>query len=293
MPPPVLDANGTAVPVSLISLLSQTDRRDLLRDRGIPKSWVDGHFHAVDMRGTPLEDARSLINAEQYQANCGHLPGSTAIGCSLSHRNVAQKLAQSSDDLMLVLEDDLVPATPDVLSHLENIAARLHPFAAAGGSFVAHLGIDDAYTFTTTRRRVVSRSNRPQSTGPQLFQCLDVPPWQYLAHAYFISKAAAEQMTVLNTPLTVMCDWWHQRQKLGHFDHFFYCDPILFTQDPTLDSSLQQDRLIFEAAGGGNKQADHPPRHRRTLSQRVIASAAFRARMLPQQMKRTVPFIIP
>jgi len=94
--------------IVVITIASATDRQagmtSLLKSLGIP---FDFHF-GRDCRATSVDE---LIERGDYDAmsrsRTGR-PGMTAgeIGCALSHRDVAKRIASGTDARVLVLEDD-------------------------------------------------------------------------------------------------------------------------------------------------------------------------------------------
>lgn len=257
------------VPVLLISLSDQQERRETMLSRGVPREWIISTFPAVDKRGAEVEELRQATLAPEFSVRYCRPPVAGEIGCAMSHRQAALWLAASEYDLALVLEDDVVPRGSGWETQCIEIARALLPYARRNAAFVCLLGARPDQTNAALHRPVLWNGQGPDS--PQLFEHVDPDRTLWRTHAYLISRGAAERSRAHEVRLLTLADDWGARLRLGMIDELFYTRPTLFTQDEKTTSNIapRQDRLHQE------RSLSHAP----NIAQRIVKSLAFRAMM--------------
>lgn len=257
------------VPVLLISLPDQQQRREALLARGLPPEWVAAPFPAIDQRGAVVEALRVGALDPTFSIGAGRSLLAGEIGCAMSHRQAALWLAGSRYDLALVLEDDAAPQDSDWLVKSVAVARALLPHAGSGAAFVCLLGARPEQADTALRRAVVWRGSTPQ--GPQLFEHIDPGRTLWRAHAYMISRGAAERTRAREVRIATLADDWGARLRLGLIDALFYTRPVLIAQDEEIRSTIDphQDRAHALPPQPGGP----------SLVKRIARSLAFRTMM--------------
>ncbi len=257
------------VPVLLISLPDQQERRETLLARGLPQEWVASSFPAVDKRGAEVEALRRSALAPAFSASTGRQLMAGEIGCAMSHRQAALWLAASDHELALVLEDDLIPSHPEWRSQCAAMARALLPYARRRAAFVCLLGARPDQADAALHRAVTW--NGPAPNGPQLFEHVDPDRTLWRAHAYLISRGAAERSRDREARIATLADDWGTRLRLGLIDALFYTRPVLIAQDEECGSTIDphQDRLCKA----------RPVPNRPGIARQVARSLAFRTMM--------------
>jgi GR25 family glycosyltransferase involved in LPS biosynthesis len=224
--------------VAIVSLADALDRRKALAERGLPSEWISKFFPAVDMRNGKGGENGNMFIADQEAARekYGRELRPPEIGCASSHIEVARTLSTSDFDLMLVLEDDVLPVIPNFLVELKCIGEELiHP-AKRGAAFFCHVGS----RFRPAMRRVMNnrKINFDSKIAKLYIHCdSDFDLWQ--SHAYFISKAAATRLCEAERRVKLLADDWSYKTKIGVFDQQFLCWPRIFSQDECAPSTIQ------------------------------------------------------
>jgi len=226
------------VPVALISLTDQGNRRAILAGRGIPLDWVNNYWLGHDYRGMDRSEFYALADVTGLEARHGRPLRAGEIGCAQSHKAASPQMLQFSCDLLLVLEDDVIPESSHVLEQVALLAERLLPHARSGAAFVCLLGAPEQQADGALKRRVVSPRRKPDLC-PDLFLHIDPVKTLWRAHAYFISKEAAQRALTLEPKILTLADDWCERRRLGVIDEILYCRPIVFRQDEVADSTIR------------------------------------------------------
>jgi hypothetical protein len=272
------------VPVIVISLEDQETRRELMLERGLPEAWVKNYFPAIDMRGVEKEQY-AADNEELFVVSLGSNRNflGAELGCAMSHRQAAAWFAASGHYMALVLEDDVLPQGSDWLSQAIATADALVPYARDGAAFVCLLGARSDQTDAALRRRVTWSGAVPE--GPQLFEHVDPERKLWRAHAYFISRGAAERSRDKETRILTLADDWGARRKLGLIDALFYTQPTLMAQDDDGPSTIdpQQHR----------QRVSRLPSKRPNLLLRITRSLHFRIMMARARCRARFPRRLP
>jgi hypothetical protein len=264
------------LPVAVISLPDQVERRRLLIERGVPGVWVDPYWSATDLRAATSDQLAPFVDVQAYPQFSFEPLRAAVVGCATSHRLLAHWLAASGFPLLLVLEDDVLPSTADPSNAVLEMANHLWPAAVRGDSFVCHLGTRPEQLDQSLRRPLKhSAFTRNQR---RLWWHIDPRPTIWRAHAYLLSRGAALR-TVMNEPrMLSVADDWIRRRNLGLIDRLYLVDPCIFRQDETLTSTLGIPPLPLPDPPSGS------------LFQRGAASLRYRSRKVLAQILHQRPF---
>lgn len=224
------------LPVAIMSLPDQITRRELLKSRGLPIDWVENFWPATDFRNAKVEDLNCLVNLDDYASFTGEPFRAAVVGCATTHQNLAKWLASTNFPMLLVLEDDAIPAVRDLAERISEAAAQLKLLATRGDAFICHLGVRPEQLEQSLRRPVNSSS--PESKGQRLWLHVDPRPTIWRAHAYLISRAAAKRTLEREIRLFSVADDWIRRRNLRLIDEIYLADPRIFTQDEVIPSTL-------------------------------------------------------
>lgn len=268
--PPRLQ-NG--VPVLLISLHDQHERRQDLVKRGIPEAWTKDYFPAHDMRKSCVQDLHDCADVVQLERKIGRPIRPAEVGCSMSHRAAAWWLAESDEPIALVLEDDVIPDAEDWIALTNTVSTALTDHARVGSAFICHLGARPGQTDPALKRRVILRDHQPLAAMPDLLLHID-PNWGlWRAHAYLISSAAAKRTDKEEVKIMTLADDWCERRSRGFIDRIFYTRPILIRQDEDRSSTI--------------RPANHDDERKKRPSEVAFIVRVFRA------LRRGIAIMIP
>lgn len=170
------DNNHSSLPIHVISLPQETQRRARMQDQLARLNLPFTFFDAID--GRTLPPGQPLPYDEKRRLRIFGKPLTPGeIGCLLSHKAVLEQIAQSDARLALVLEDDVIvgPALPELLKEL---AARAGAFDLV--RFLAGPKID----------RLKKRKILGLGTG-HLYRLL---PLSCGAYAYVITPRGAQKL---------------------------------------------------------------------------------------------------
>lgn len=266
----------TVLPVAVISLADQLERRRLLLERGLPAGWLEPYWSATDLRTATTQELAAYVDVKAYPKFSGEPLRAAVVGCATSHRRLAQWLAGSDSPLLLVLEDDVVPSTVDPSTAVLEVARMLWPSAVRGDSFVCHLGTRPEQLEQSLRRPLnLSASWRAER---RLWWHIDPRPTIWRAHAYLLSRAAAQRAVMREPRMRSVADDWIRRRDLGLIDRLYLIDPAIFRQDETLSSTLGLPPVPLPSPPSVN------------WLQRGAASCRFRSRKLVAQILHQRPF---
>jgi GR25 family glycosyltransferase involved in LPS biosynthesis len=245
---------NTTMPIALISLAHEEKRRRILVENGIPASWVENYFQGADFRNSQHKiDNVANINMMQEVKGGEVFPGE--IGCALSHKRVAEWLANSSFNLMLVLEDDVIPLPSNFEDQVIQIAESFQPVAKDGLSFIVHLGLPEQMAKNTLARRVYFLSHFQNKERPSIYMYIGSERTIWYAHAYLISKQAAINTLNIEKKLLTLADDWVARRNMGLIDSIFFCYPRLFYQNEQIPSCIGSRS---DSPGTAQKLATNP-----------------------------------
>lgn len=269
-PKPEILLDTVRIPVAIISLADQHDRRQKLSERGIPTGWINNYWPGTDLRQASDEDLAIKLGRDGYAFD-PRWP-SSVIGCALSHGQVAEWLVREGYPLMLVLEDDAVPASLDFLQSLRDLADSLLPAALAGDSFICHLGARPEQMRVTYTRSVKTKT---EFKGPcSLRLNVDPRPTLWRAHAYLISLNAAKNSARRHLQLLTVADDWCARAEKGFFKKLYVVTPAVFLQDEVATSTLDHSFDEITHSHGGSHG----------IFKRIHFSIRFRVRLASAKM---------
>ncbi|MBL3608494.1 glycosyltransferase family 25 protein [Rhodovulum sulfidophilum] len=233
------------IPVALVSLDDATERRAALRQAGFPADWVEGYWPASDLRNADEAHLSEIADMEHFLRTMGRKPLPGELGCALSHRRILEWLTRSEFPLILIFEDDALPADPRSIDVLPELLAPFLDHGRKGAAFLLHLGV---------RRR-----QRPQNINRVLAGC-GVGFWHrwilrdagkdhniWCTHAYVISREAARRTVAAETPIRNVADGFARRGQEGLHDHFLYSEPGLFLPAPEAGSMINPNGEIRRA----------------------------------------------
>jgi hypothetical protein len=266
-----------AIPVAILSLANAEVRRQRLLCRGLPYGWVNGYWPATDMRHATSATIQACFAGSAWPRPDPLWPA-PVVGCALSHGEAARWQASHQLPLMLVLEDDVIPASPDWQTSLLQALKLLLKPARQGSAFVCHLGPrPEQLQHTITRPLAATRSwHRPS----RLSLITDPRPTLWRGHAYLISWAAACRTGLPHNQLAAVADDWHRRTQLRLVDRVYVRNAPLFLQDEQTPSNLVP---LAPSVFQGPLRSAVPP-----LS-RLQQSARYRLMMLLAQLTKPLP----
>lgn len=259
----------SALPVAIISIISAFERREVLLENKIPADWVKKFFPAIDFRGMELDDVHAQTDKDYFFRRYGGLLSPAQVGCARSHYEVARWLEESRHDMILVLEDDVIPLGGDFLNRVWEVADQFRPKAKEGVNFIVHLGVSDRWHQKVTHRKLVL----PKHLQSRYFLYTDISAGLWYAHAYILSRAAAESILCKERKLKSNVDDWLFRRQLGIIDYIFYCQPCIFGQNQSLASTLELGR-----------HRDIKAEQSSFFLSRLIGAALFRTRVFGSKL---------
>lgn len=281
--------------VAVISLRDEVGRRHLLKERGVPESWVDEFWVAEDLRRTPASNLGAYCDVGAIEARIRRAVSAAEVGCAVSHLAVSRWLARSRHDLMLVLEDDVIPLVPSFLDQVSAIGRMLAPRARAGAAFICHLGIPSLQLSGVVARRVFSRSGAGNDMTT-LMLLSDPASDVWRTHAYLVSRGAAERTERLERVARTLADDWGERRRLGLIDEIFYAHPALIGQDEAARSTIGSARESAILKGGLGSTDLRKMKGRRLFDvfgvKRVARSFQVRTGRLRARLESRLPYII-
>jgi len=241
----LLDGQSAPVAVALLSLVDCPERRATLVQRGLPPAWVERYWPGTDLRHEPSAHAATFLDVKASWKQYGRNWRTSEVGCALSHRSALRAFLATSARLLLVLEDDVIPTTPDLLPALHRIVAPL--LCVRPQALLCHLGPRPEHLDPTDLRPL--RLAHPGPPPPlRLHQNRTKPLWR--AHAYLISREAAERCLSLEPRgLWLLADDWQQRRQAGALGLLLVAHPAIFQQDDVTPSTQQEPIPISLSSG--------------------------------------------
>lgn len=197
-------SNSDDVPAAMLSLSVSTERRARQLLGGMPADLVEGYWPSTDLRTASKTALTEYADAEAFSRNIGRPPLPAEIGCAVSHRKAAAHLLAAGAPLMVLFEDDGQPVEPEAWEVLRGILSRLQAPAREGLSFLCHLGVPPRQ-----RPRNINRILKPgKALQGHRWRLRDAGPapkiWR--AHAYVLSRAAAEGIVKTQSPVVTVAD---------------------------------------------------------------------------------------
>ena len=186
-------------PIYIINLARASERRQRISAALDALGLRHEIFDAVD--GSRLDDQAIARAYDPAGARAGYRDMSRGeIACALSHQGVYRKMLDDGVPHALVMEDDAQPgaALPGILATLAATIAPEEPVAV----LLTHV---DKYT---------AWGSRPlASPAPARLVCRYQEWW--LAHGYFLTRAAARNMLEKLHPVRSAADHWSRFDREG------------------------------------------------------------------------------
>jgi glycosyl transferase family 25 len=181
--------------VYVINLKKSIERKNYIKQLFIPyNQYFKLHFiEAVDCRNIPVHDLNKMYDQNRAYEIYGRTLKGAEVGCALSHRKCCQKLLESENDVVLVVEDDLVWQNYDIIDILKRVEVAMK----SAPPMIVLLSGD--YWFTTVEHH----------DGLQLANVREA----VCSHAYLINRKAAER--ILSAEKCYLADDWYNFNKLG------------------------------------------------------------------------------
>jgi GR25 family glycosyltransferase involved in LPS biosynthesis len=243
------------VPVAIISLSDAKARRATLIERGFTPELVNGFWSACDMRGLADSELQPYSQYHDIKKLYGRPPVSAELGCFFSHSAIIKWLSeQDTISQIIVFEDDVVPEAFSNFEKLTGLVNALAEVADSGKSFICHLGPRPAqWELAFTRKISKNSANVP---GLDLFDFVDKKARLWRAHAYIMSKGAADRYTQIVNQTGFLADDWHfiADQTMSRL---IIANPPLFTQDEEVESTIDPENkriLIMNSANASRKK---------------------------------------
>lgn len=189
----------------VINLARSVERRAhmtaQLAKAALPYEFVD----AVDARTLSSAEFAHLVDPETLKRNPPWLPPG-AVGCALSHLRTYERMLGSSDDVSLVLEDDVVlpPMLDELIASIipcmwgaEVVLLYFRSFPDKG---ICEFSLRDATVCGEGSHRIVYPMDlRPLGT----------------ASGYLITREAASRLAQVILPVRVAADGWAEFYQFG------------------------------------------------------------------------------
>jgi glycosyl transferase family 25 len=161
--------------VILINLARATDRRDIMRAQFDAQHLPFEVLEATDGR-TITDIERNLVDHDQRKRITPYPLTDNEIGCWLSHRRAIASVAEGTEPMAVILEDDTA-ITPEFATTLAQIEQVGTPF-----DFIfLHRGFKRNEVFASCRP--LGNSNSMGRVGPMSMGC----------HAYVVSREGAQK----------------------------------------------------------------------------------------------------
>lgn len=168
---------------------------------------------AVDARAMTEKERARAVNRFRWWCAVGRRVEPAEVGCALSHKGIYERM--SGGEHVCILEDDVIikDTFPMQLEEVEKAIDSAKP---------------QVYLLS-------NRKNRFHGAG------IVRSAYGFCTDGYVITKAAADAILAVNTPLKVPCDHWGRWVKQGVIELYH-----------VLPESISQDRETF----GSSTQAD-------------------------------------
>lgn len=264
------------LPVAVISLADQQERRQLLINRGLPSGWLDPSWPATDLRFAETEHLASLIDSEVYREVTGELIKGGIVGCAASHHRLATWFSKTNLPLLLVLEDDVIPCASNFPDMISLIASQFLGKAKQGDAFIIHLGARPEQLANSILRPV--KPAKDCGDNYKLWRHVDPRRTIWRAHAYLLSRGAALRASRRELLMRTVADDWILRRDLGLLRMIYTVDPRIFMQDTFIESTINHQLI------------DRKDKFKiQSLRQRLFSSTSFRAQMLLAKILSRLP----
>lgn len=221
--------------IHVISLINSTHRRASidrqLRKLNLPYLFYDA-VSGVSLDPTRLSD---LVDMDQVSQYPGWLTPN-AIGCALSHLGVYRRIAESTSNWHLVLEDDMI---------LDNSLSRILPLF---DKILDHLKNDLILLYANNNAAQIELTSNIEllSKGSRLY-LVNNPIGIAAAGAYIIHRDTAIRLLYNNPKVRYAADSWGEFQSMKCFDKVYLMYP--FQAKPAMYEStigyVNQRTILF------------------------------------------------
>jgi hypothetical protein len=186
--------------------------------------------------------------------------------------------------MALVLEDDVIPESDQWLYQLEAVSEALLHHACSGAAFICHLGARSDQIDAAIKREVLWSEGIAPEAMPRVFLHADPGRNLWRAHAYLISRAAAERGIKREKKIRTLADDWERRRRLRLYDELLFTQPTLFGQDEQTISTIDPKRERAIPA--------MPTATSRNWPMRAVRSISYRVRFLIARKTSNRPYVI-
>ncbi|CAJ0807401.1 glycosyltransferase family 25 protein [Ralstonia flaminis] len=217
---------SSRVPTFFINLEHDVGRRKALEDQldtlGLPHT----RFPGVYGKALPAEALARHYNHTRAVAESRELTVGE-VGCALSHLGVYRAMLEQDLPYALILEDD-AKLGPDVPAVLDALVQQVSPD-------------EPVVTLLTHINRYYKRSAKPLDPSHSVVKLAN---YQWLAHGYFVTRAAAKRMVEQLYPVWLAADYWHKFEREGIVQMRAVVPYVISVQDFDTGSNLEADRAI-------------------------------------------------
>ncbi|MDE2202743.1 MAG: glycosyltransferase family 25 protein [Burkholderiaceae bacterium] len=217
---------SSRVPTFYINLDHDAGRREALECQlnalGLPHSRFPGVYGKAlpaDELARHYDHARAI--AESRELTVGE------VGCALSHLGVYRAMIAQDLPYALVLEDD-AKLGPDVPAVLDALTQQVSPD-------------EPVVTLLTHIDRYYKRSARPLTASHATVRLAN---YQWLAHGYFVTRAAAKRMAEQLYPVWLAADYWYKFEREGIVKMQAVVPYVIGVQNFDSGSNLEADRAV-------------------------------------------------
>lgn len=217
---------SSRVPTFFINLEHDVNRRQALEDQldalGLPHTRFPGVYGKAlpaDELARHYDQARAV--AESRSLTVGE------VGCALSHLGVYRAMLEQDLPYALILEDDAKLGV-DVPAVLDALMQQVSPD-------------EPVVTLLTHIDRYHKRSAKPLDAGHDMVKLANN---QWLAHGYFVTRAAAKRMVEQLYPVWLAADYWSKFEREGIVQMRAVVPYVISVQDFDSGSNLEADRVI-------------------------------------------------
>jgi hypothetical protein len=190
---------------------------------------------------------------------------------------------------VVVFEDDVLPESCRYLEALRDLAEVLAEPANLGAPFICHLGPRPEQLRTAFARRISTAGSNV--SGVKLMDLVDKKARLWRAHAYIISREAAQRYVDLVGRSAFLADDWRFITD-ETMSRMVVVTPCLFAQDEEVDSTMdpERKRVLGDSERGsaksvgvmGSLDSQHVPQSRRRVLERYWRAILVRfCRALP------------
>ena len=224
--------NKTCIPIYLVSLRSDTKRREELKKR-FPANY-DGFVHIEAVNGRDLSAKDYYEKTINFAARNRRPMSPSELGCTLSHLKVLETFVNSGSDRALILEDDVVGTDSDIEA-IRNISHRLHEDCL----FIC--GGQDGL-------RTQKYQYGEQADIPGVYQvCKFSYRYMFRTCCYVVTKRSAQAIIDYQNATLSLADKWDEFFK-GTSIKIYYANILSHPQELG-QSHIEQDRAVFQKTG--------------------------------------------